>query len=171
MRKTIEVVGLMALGVLFWVTYGALNGPAHLPDRIPTHFDISGRPDAWGTLTMLWFLPAVGSGLYLLMTALGGIRFRRYNLPVRVTEGNLPLIQRQTGEMVALIKCEVLWLFVYLQWSIIQSARNRIFRISPLLIPVFLVVVFSTVGWKLAVLVQDARSREGSTSVAEFHSQ
>jgi hypothetical protein len=90
---------------------------------------------------------------------------------VRVTEGNLPLIQRQTGEMVALIKCEVLWLFVYLQWSIIQSARHGLFRISPLLIPVFLVVVFSTVGWKLAVLVQDARSREGSTSVAEFHSQ
>ncbi|WP_348265055.1 DUF1648 domain-containing protein [Telmatobacter sp. DSM 110680] len=163
MRKTMEVVGLGILAVLFWITYSALNGPEKLPNRIPTHFDISGQPNAWGPPGFLWFLPLVAIGLYLLMTVLGSIRFRRYNLPVAVTESNLPFIQEQTSVMVTWIKCEMLCLFAYLQWSIIQSARTSQFRLSPLLIPVFLVVIFSTVGWHLAAIIRGAKARIDSS--------
>ena len=75
MRKTIEALGLMILGFLYWITYGALNGPERLPDRIPTHFNISGQPNAWGPPKMLWLLPVIGTGLYVLMTALASIQF------------------------------------------------------------------------------------------------
>jgi uncharacterized membrane protein len=159
MRKAMEGVGLGMLAVLFWITYSALNGSEKLPDRIPTHFDFSGQPNAWGPPGTLWLLPIVGTGLYLLMTVLGSIQFRRYNLPVPVTETNLPFVQEQTSVMLAWIKCELLCLFAYLQWSIIQSARTSQFRLSPLLIPVFLVVVFSTVGWHLAAIIRGARAR------------
>ena len=77
-----EGVGLVLLAVLFWLTYSALNGPEKLPDRIPTHFDISGQPNGWGPAGVLWFLPIVAAGIYLLLTVLGSIQFRRYNLPV-----------------------------------------------------------------------------------------
>jgi uncharacterized membrane protein len=162
MRKTVEAVCLGMLAVLYWMTYAALNGANRLPDRIPTHFDISGQPNAWGPPGFLWFLPAVAAGIYLLLTVLGSIRFRRYNLPVAVTEGNLSFLQEQTILMVAWIKCELLCLFAYLQWSIIQSARSGLFRLSPLLIPVFLVVVFSTVGWRLTTMIRGARARAKS---------
>lgn len=166
MRKTMEGVGLVLLAVLFWLTYSALNGPEKLPDRIPTHFDISGQPNGWGPAGVLWLLPIVAAGIYLLMTVLGSIQFRRYNLPVPVTETNLPFIQKQTSEMVAWIKCELLCLFGYLQWSIIQSARSSEFRLSPLLIPLFLLVIFSTVGWYLTAIIRGARARaESSDSV------
>ncbi len=163
MRKTLEAICLGLLAVLFWFTYSALNGPERLPDRIPTHFDISGQPNAWGSPGFLWFLPAIATGVYLLLTVLGNIRFRRYNLPVRVTEANLPFIQDQTIVMVAWIKSELLCLFVYLQWSILKSARNGAFRLSPILIPVFLVVIFSTVGWNLTELIRGARERAESS--------
>jgi len=162
LRKTIEVLGLMVLGFLYWITYSALHGPQGLPDRIPTHFDISGQPNGWGSPSILWLLPAIGAGLYLLMTALGSIPFRRYNLPMPVTEANLPFIQAKTSEMVAWIKCEVLCLFVYLQWSIIQSARSGTFRISLLIIPLFLVVIFSTVGWRIVAMVRGARDMDNA---------
>ncbi|HMG86300.1 MAG TPA: DUF1648 domain-containing protein [Terracidiphilus sp.] len=163
MRKMLEAICLGLLAVLFWTSYSALNGPERLPDRIPTHFDISGQPNAWGAPGFLWFLPLVGTGLYMLLTVLGSIRYRRYNLPVRVTEANLPFIQDQTIIMVAWIKCEMLCLFAYLEWSIIQSARNGTFRLSPMLIPVFLVVIFSTVGWNLAALIRGAKQRAESS--------
>lgn len=163
MRKTMEAICLGMLAVLCWITYAALHGAERLPDRIPTHFDISGQPNAWGSPGFLWLLPMVGAGLYLLLTVLGSIRFRRYNLPVRVTEANLPFIQEQTSEMVAWIKCEMLCLFTYLQWSIIQSARSNEFRLSPLMIPVFLAVIFSTVGWRLTLMVRGARARAESS--------
>ncbi len=163
MRKTMEAICLGMLAVLCWITYAALHGAERLPDRIPTHFDISGQPNAWGAPGFLWLLPMVGAGLYLLLTVLGSIRFRRYNLPVRVTEANLPFIQEQTSEMVAWIKCEMLCLFTYLQWSIIQSARSNEFRLPPLMIPVFLAVIFSTVGWRLTLMVRGARARAESS--------
>lgn len=159
MRKTLEVVAFLALAILFWITYTALNGPEQLPLRIPTHFDISGQPNAWGSPQFLWLLPLVGTGLYLLMTVLGSIRFRRYNLPVRVTEANLPFIQDQTAIMVACIKTEVLVLFAWIQWNIIEGARAGQFHLSPLMIPAFLAVIFATIGWFLATIIRGARTR------------
>ena len=81
-----------------------------------------------------------------------------------MTEANLPFIQDQTILMVAWIKSEMLCLFLYLQWSILQSARDGAFRLSPLLIPVFLVVIFSTVGWNLVALIRGAKMRAESDS-------
>jgi uncharacterized membrane protein len=162
MRRTIEALCLGMLAILYWMTYAALNGAERLPNRIPTHFDISGRPNAWGSPGFLWFLPAVAAGIYLLLTVLGSIRFRRYNLPIAVNETNLPFIQEQTILLVAWIKCEMLCLFAYLQWSIIQSARDGAFRFSPLLIPVFLALIFSTVGWRLTAMIRGAKARTES---------
>jgi uncharacterized membrane protein len=159
MRKTMEVVGLGLLAALYGITYSALNGSDRLPDRIPTHFDISGQPNGWGSPSILWLLPAVATGVYLVMTILARIRFRRYNLPVPVTESNLPFIQQQTSTMIAWIKFEIICLFTYLQWSILQAARSAEFRLSPLMIPVFLVVIFSTVGWNLVAIIRGAKAR------------
>ena len=128
MRKTIEVLGLMLLGYLTWITYWALNAPDRLPDRVPTHFDISGQPNAWGSPGILWILPAVGLGLYALMTALASIQFRSYNLPVRVTEVNLPFIQRKFRLSVAIVPGFMVAIFatagIYLV-AIMRGARMR----------------------------------------------
>ena len=159
MRRTLEVLGLVVLGILYWITYAALYGAERLPGRVPTHFDISGQPNAWGSPQILWLLPAVGTGLYLLMTGLAALRFTRYNLPVNVTGANLPYIQDQTAMMVAWIKLETLGLLVYIQNAIIQGARDGKFRLSPLVVPLFLVVIFTTVGWQLAVMIRGARAR------------
>jgi uncharacterized membrane protein len=159
MRKTMEVAGFLVLAILYWITWSAFNGPQPLPLRIPTHFDISGQPNAWGSPQTLWLLPVIGTGLYLLMTALGSIRFRRYNLPVRVTEANLPFIQDQTAIMVAWIKCEVLGLFTYIQRNIIQGARAGEFHLPAMMIPAFLLVIFATVGWFLSSIIRGAGTR------------
>ena len=166
MRKTLEVVGLGILGWLYWITYAVLHGPGGLPGRIPTHFDISGQPNAWGSPEILWLLPAVGTGLYLLMSALAAIRFTRFNLPVRVTQTNLPFIQEQTAVLVAWIKVEMLGLFAYIQQAIIDGARRGTFRLSPMVLPVFLAAIFATVGWHLAVIIRGARERADEADVA-----
>lgn len=159
MRKTIEVLGLMVLGYLHWLTYSALHGTDPLPNRIPTHFDISGQPNAWGPPQTLWILPVIGLGLYVLLTALASIRFPRYNLPVRVTQANLPYIQQKTSEMVAWIKTEMLCLFVYIQSAIIHSAGINEFRLSPAIVPVFMAAVLATVGIYLFAMIRGARMR------------
>ena len=81
------------------------------------------------------------------MTALASIRFRRYNLPVRVTEANLPFLQQKTSEMVAWIKTEMLCLFAYIQSGSSMRARLGEFGLSPAIVPVFMGVTFATVGF------------------------
>ena len=167
MRKTMEVAGLMLLGFLYWITYAALNGPDRLPLRVPTHFDISGRPNAWGSPEILWLLPLVGTGLYLLFTVIAGIQFRNYNLPVRLTEANLPFIYAKTGQMMAWIKVELLALFGYIQSGIIRGARAGEFYLSPWVVPVFIAAVLATVGWQLTGMIRGARARAESADSTE----
>jgi uncharacterized membrane protein len=164
MRKTIGALALFMLGYLVLITYWALNGRDHLPERVPTHFDISGRPNAWGSPAILWILPAVGAGLYLLFTALASIQPGTFKLPVRVTEVNLSFIQEKTSEMAATIRTEIMCLFVYLQSGIIHGARIGEFRLSPATVPVFMVVIFATLGIYAVVIIRGARERAESAA-------
>jgi uncharacterized membrane protein len=53
-----------------------------LPDSIPTHFDINGKPDAWGKKGSIFILPLVMGGMslfvYLLLTNIRKIDPKRY---------------------------------------------------------------------------------------------
>ena len=157
MRKSVEVVVLGMLGVLYWVTWAALRGPNRLPGRIPTHFDMAGNPNGWGPPHTLLLLPIVATGVYLLITVLAGIA-TSFNYPVRMTAENLPFIQEQTRNMVSWIKLEMICLFAYVQMAIIEAARSREFHLSGLMIPLFMLVVFGTVGWYIAVIVRGAKA-------------
>jgi hypothetical protein len=110
MRKSIEFVGLGFLVALYYITWSALTGPQRLPDRIPTHFDISGTPNAWGPPSTLWLLPIVGTALYVLITLIAHFP-ATFNYPVRVTPLSLPRIQDETKNMVSWIKAEIACLF------------------------------------------------------------
>jgi len=164
MRKTLELVGLGMLAVLYWITWAAVSGPDKLPDRIPTHFNSAGIPNAWGPPNTLWLVPVVAAGVYLLITAIAAVPVTRVNLPVRVTPVNLAFIQEQTRNMIGWIKVELIGLFLYVQWTIIHAARDSQIRISPLMIPALLVCVFGTVGVHLVVIIIGARERADSAS-------
>jgi uncharacterized membrane protein len=159
MRKILELFGLGMLAVLYWITWAAINGPNRLPDRVPTHFDISGNPNAWGSPKILVFLPIVATGVYLLITVLALIPATRVNLPVRVTATNLPFIQQQTRNMIGWIKSEMICLFTYVQWAIIQAIRDRAFHFAPLSVPLFLVCITSTVGAYIVIILRGAKER------------
>lgn len=155
MRKSIEGVGLIALAVLFWITYQALAGPERLPDRIPTHFEMAGNANGWGSPAVLLLLPVVAVGLYLTITVVS--RFpMAFHYPVRVMPVNLPRVQDLTLDMVTWLKAELACLFVALQWWMIHAARSGDGRLPALLVPGFLVLIFATVGWYLVAVIRTA---------------
>lgn len=161
MRKSLEVVGLGMLGVLYWMTWAALQGPNRLPQRIPTHFDMAGNPNGWGPPNTLLLLPIVATGAYLLITVVAGIS-TSFNYPVRITAQNLPFIQEQTRNMASLIKVQMIGLFAYIQSAIIEAARSSAFHLSGLMIPVFMLVVFGTVGWYLVAIIREGKVHDDS---------
>ncbi len=157
MRKLAEVLALAGLATLCWLTWSALNGPNRLPDKVPTHFDAAGNANAWGSPSGMILIPMIAAGLYVLLTVVA--RFpSAFHYPVRATPMNLPRLQAITLGMVAWIKAEMLCLFAVLQGVFIQAARSGNGALFGKVMPVFLVVIFGTIGLHFVALFRAARS-------------
>lgn len=155
MRKTLEFVGVAALGVLCWITYNALYSLDRLPDRVPTHFDAAGNPNAWGSPFGMVVLPVIAGVLYLLMSVVSFFP-DSFNYPVRVTPQTIARFQAVTLSMIAWIKVELVCLFGVLQWAFVQSARSGRGSLFAKILPVFIVVIFATIGLHLIALFRAA---------------
>lgn len=158
MRKSLEAVSLIALAVLVWITWQALNGPTPLLGRVPTHFDASGNANGWGPASALWLLPAVAAALYLGMTLIS--RFpASFNYPVKLTEENSAQLKGLSMDMLAWVKLEIICLFAYIQWSTIAMASQGHGGLRPALLPISMAAIFGTVGWHIAAMFRAARVR------------
>lgn len=111
-----------------------------LPDRIPTHFGMTGKPDAWGNKTALLTLPGLGIILYASLTVLSFFP-HIYNYPWPITEANAERQYRMSRTLVASMKATALWLFVYLLHQQIRVAKGQAqgMSVGPLLLLVGLI--------------------------------
>ncbi len=145
MRKYLEAISLTALAILLWITWAALYGPRALSGPIPTHFDLAGRPNAYGPPQMLLVLPAVALVLYLLITVVSR-NPAVFNYPVRVTPKNRPRLQELALNMIAFLKAETVMLFALIQYQTIDSARNLQSNLPQSLMLTGIAVIFSTIA-------------------------
>lgn len=120
-------VGLMAAMLAF-----AVWTWPDLPQRIPTHFGIDGRPDAWGDRTVLsWFgIPLIAVTLTLAMywfRALMPRHPRWVNLPDRRRLSDIPdaargpLLDMLSG-FLAIIQTHLLVIFAIIQLASYRTA-------------------------------------------------
>jgi uncharacterized membrane protein len=162
MRKSLDAISLGALALMFWECWRALYGPYHLPDRIPTHFDFAGNPDGWDSPSFLLTLTVVPASIYLLMTLLTQFP-STFNYPVEVTYENRPRLEALTLDLIAWLKMEMVCLFAWVQWTIIEMARRGRGDLSFLaLLPVFLAAIFGTVAWYVVAMRRAAHTGSGS---------
>jgi len=156
MRKSAEIFGLLGLVVLIWQTWAALWGSNHLPDRVPTYFDAAGTPNAWGAPNGMLLLPVVAIFVYVLITVVA--RFpQSFNYPVRATPLNIDRLRSVKLDMLTWVKAEIAWLFAVLQWAFVRSAVMGDGSLFPKILPVFLVVIFGTLGAYVSALIRASR--------------
>jgi len=140
------------MGIMTWA---ALHGPDRLPDRIPTHFDMAGRANGWGSPSLMLLMPAIAVGTYLLLTVVS--RFpSAFNHPIASTPELLPRLRSVTQTMLILLKAELTSLFAALQWIFIHSARTGEGHLFAQILPVVILVVLGTLTWYLIAMVRCA---------------
>lgn len=160
MRKSLETISLGALGFIVWITWQALHGAHVLPARIPTHFDFAGNPNGWGSPSTLFLFPAVAIANYLLLTVVA--RFpSSFNYPVAVNAENRPQLEALTLEMIDWLKMEMVFLFAWIQWTIINSAQEG-HGPSLALLPVCLLAIFGTIIWFIVAMRRTVQNRPQS---------
>jgi uncharacterized membrane protein len=123
-------VGLMAamLGFSLWAW-------PDLPERIPTHFGIDGRPDAWAEPTVLsWFgLPLMAVALTLAMYWFRAVMPRHprwVNLPDRRRLSDIPEAARgpvvdMLSGFLALVQAHLLVIFAIIQLASYRTALGE----------------------------------------------
>jgi uncharacterized membrane protein len=157
MRRTLEAIALVALVLIWGFTWVALKGPNPLPDRIATHFDFAGNANGWGEPSMLWLFPIVASFIYGMMMVV--VRYpASFHYSVGVTDENRPRLQAIAVDLVVWLKAELVCLFAWIQYEIIESARLGKGALPPILVPIVIVGIFATIIWYFIAMQRVGRT-------------
>ncbi|MGD0347037.1 MAG: DUF1648 domain-containing protein [Terracidiphilus sp.] len=159
MRKLLGVVGIATLGLLFLATGIAVYGTNPLPERIPTHFDLSGHPDGYSSSTFIVIVPFVALVLYGLITIVA-----RYptltHYPVEVTPENRSRLEHLALGMMAWLKVEMVGIFACIQITLIHAANHPEEVVSLLGLWIMLGTVIVTVIYYVVAMLLAVRSGE-----------
>jgi uncharacterized membrane protein len=140
--KLLEIIGIVLL-VLLWV--GVIYAYITLPDSIPIHFNIAGKPDAYGGKFSLIVLAFVATILYAGLTLLCRIP-HHFNYLVQITESNAGRQYRWSTRIIRYIKVAIVILFGVIIMFVHLTARGLASGIGPWFLPlIFMLFVFPVI--------------------------
>lgn len=97
---------------------------SNLPETIPTHINIHGDIDGYGSKGTLLVLPIVGFLSYIGLTVLQ--RFPHiYNYPVEVTEDNACALYTIGVKMIRFVKTLITVMFTYVTYNFLRLATGN----------------------------------------------
>lgn len=134
-----------AIGVLFFIVVMVALFWSSLPGEVPSHFGVSGAVDAWSDKWTILILPMVGLVLYAMLTIANRYP-HHFNYVWPITPQNAERQYKLAHSLMIWLKTEVMLLFAYLEWMTIGTALGQIKGLGPFLLPLFLAVLFGTLG-------------------------
>ena len=139
LRRTLVVIAIAAPAAYLAAHWSAF------PETVPTHFGISGRPDAWGPRWNLLLAPVIGTFVVSLLTIVK--RFpNRFNFPVKVTEANIERQRRLAIELLDDLRVVVAVLFGYISYQQMRTALNEVAGLGVSFMAAILIVLVGTIG-------------------------
>ena len=120
MRLLLEVISLTSVLTAFAIVKAFWP---ELPDRVPSHFGISGTADAWSSKGTIWIVPFVLAGLYALVSLTQ--RFPRFiNIPFDIDRSD-PQVRNDLALMMLWLKSMMSLIFLWIVWSTIETALGH----------------------------------------------
>jgi uncharacterized membrane protein len=111
----------------------------HLPEIVPTHFNLKGEVDGYGSKYTLLLLPALTSVLHLVFSVL--LKYpEKFNYPVKITPANAQLQYLLATRLLRWLNVAILIVFNGILWLIYYSAVKAE-AVHGLLIAVVLIVL------------------------------
>lgn len=134
----LEVGSLMLLGI-FW--YFVIDNYNALPEKIPSHFNIRGEVDGYGSKSSLFILPTIASMLFIGLAVLS--RFpHSFNYPVKISNTNAMYQYSISLRLLRVLKFVILMVFLVISWMTIRTTGATGATHSQWLLPLVLVLIF-----------------------------
>jgi uncharacterized membrane protein len=120
-----SLVFLAILIAIINLVYAAYSF-ANMPDIIPIHFGIDGKPNGWGEKYTIFFIPIINLTLVVFMASVRKHPFSYLNLPIKVSNNNLEERVKLGKQLLDLISVAISILFFFVELHIVKSSQNPI---------------------------------------------
>ncbi len=118
---------------------------SRLPEIIPIHFDISMKPDDYGSKSTILILPAIISIVFAPLHLIKKIPHYFNYVTISVTQENAEKLYRIAIKMISVLCFSILLIGIFLQYITIDSVLKGSFEM-PYLIPVIILfMIFAPV--------------------------
>lgn len=152
-RWPVEAAALVGLAL---AVGSVLRVWGELPERVPIHFGLSGRPDAWAGRGSVLALPVLSVVLYGALTLVQRLPGRWYNYPVTITEENRDRQERLARDLIRWLKAALMGLFAHLTVGLLRTALGEAAGLGAWTVPSWIGVM---VGLVVVYLVRARRAR------------
>lgn len=134
-------LGGITASILFVASYWTT-----LPDTIPSHYALSGEPDAWSGKGILLLFPLLNLSLYAMITL-----FSRYphgfNYPWPITEQNAARQYLLARACLGWLKMIVVLNFAFIEWKTILTALGKMNGLGFGQLPLMFLFLFAGLGF------------------------
>lgn len=122
-----------------------------LPEKIPIHYNAVGVIDRYGNKLEIFILLIVTWVMYIGLSLVTRVP-QFWNTGVSVTAENKDRVYRILKNMLKIIKMEIIVIFCYLIYN-----TTTLYNLPKWFVPVFLVLLFSTMLISFIVLIKKAK--------------
>ena len=122
-----------------------------LPEKIPIHYNAAGVIDRYGNKLEIFILLIVTWVMYIGLSLVTRVT-QFWNTGVSVTAENKDRVYRILKNMLKIIKMEIIVIFCYLIYN-----TTTLYDLPKWFVPVFLVLLFSTMLISFIVLIKKAK--------------
>jgi uncharacterized membrane protein len=113
-----------------------------LPEKVPVHFDFSGKADRWGGKGSILTLPIIETILFVMLWILSKFP-QLYNYPVKITEENAQSLYLEARRLIVVLNFEIVLFFSIGSWETAQTASQKA-TLGMWYIPLLLITIFGS---------------------------
>jgi uncharacterized membrane protein len=161
MRSILDALSLVLLAVILGVTGFAIVGPGKLPEKIPSHVDPLGQPDAWTSRSSLEILPVIAAVVYLGLSVVAAYSSLAKNAEQEDPSAAGPPLEGIILKLIVSLKAELMGIFTCIQLSSVHAARHpdEASSLWTAMMWIVLIGTFATVAWYVTAMIRMDRSQ------------
>ncbi|MEG0823571.1 MAG: DUF1648 domain-containing protein [Erysipelotrichaceae bacterium] len=111
----------------------------YIPNKLPTHYDFFGNPDAWGDKSSIWVIIIVVIVLNIILHIVGMFP-QTWNIPIELNDSNRSIVYELLSNMLSVLRLEMTIMFISFLYFEITLLRLPTFSLI-----FFLSLIFSTI--------------------------
>lgn len=135
--KLLEALGIFGIILIWGITIFSYQ---HLPQIIPTHYNLAGTVDSTGDKSTIWSLPVIATILFVGLTFLNS-RPHVFNYPAKISQQNALQHYTLATRFLRFLKLNIVLIFLLIECETIYIAEQNNELLGVFSLPTILTLV------------------------------